>query len=267
MIATRSHGVATLVDLQLDSARLEEMEELTDRIADLEASNSEAEAFSSSVAHELGSPLTAIGYLSDVLLHGYASDLDERGARCVSTLRDAALQMEHLVASLLDLGRTSHQPIQRESVDMSALARSVASALRERDPERIVDIRIEPGLTGEGDAVLLRVVLTNLLGNAWKYTRNRPTASIEFGHVLLEDEPVFFVRDNGIGFEADLAPSIFAPFRRLHASEDFEGEGIGLATVERIVMRHGGRVWAAAEPDKGAVFYFTLGDAGREAAA
>ena len=166
--------------------------------------------------------------------------------------------MGQLIDDLLNLSRVSRSQLRREPVDLSGLANDVADDLRVRDPQRNVTLRIAENLTADGDPQLLRVVLENLLGNAWKYTANRPQAAIEFGLSRDNGRPSFFVRDDGVGFDMQYADKLFTPFQRLHAVNEFPGTGIGLATVQRIVHRHGGRVWAHAGVNQGATFHFTL---------
>ena len=168
------------------------------------------------------------------------------------------LRMDKLIGSLLDFSRLAHVEAHREMVDLSALAHEVAKELKQTQPERHVDFRIADGIMANADVNLLRVVLDNLIGNAWKYTDIRDEAIIEFGMADTDGKPVYFVRDNGPGFDQAYAGKLFVPFQRLAGAEKNKGFGIGLATVERIIRRHGGKVWAEGEPDKGACFYFTL---------
>jgi PAS domain S-box-containing protein len=223
-----------------------------------EAANRELEAFSYSVAHDLRAPLRGIDGYSQVLLEDYATQLDEEGRRYLSKVRESAQHMGQLIDGLLNLARVTRNELKRERVDLAALARAAAERLQISQPERQVDFLIGEGLAVEGDARLLAVVLENLLGNAWKFTRNCPVGRIELGR-LDGAEAVLFVRDNGAGFDMKFASKLFGVFQRLHATSEFEGTGIGLATVQRIVARHGGRIWAEAELGRGATFFFTLG--------
>jgi light-regulated signal transduction histidine kinase (bacteriophytochrome) len=166
--------------------------------------------------------------------------------------------MDRLIEALLNFSRLAHIEPSRKTVNLSAMAQEVAVELQQRQPERQVVFRIAEGISADGDSALLRVVLNNLLGNAWKYTGMQEKAVIEFGATEIESNPVFFVRDNGAGFDMADADKLFTPFQRLPGNEEFRGFGIGLASVERIIRRHGGRVWAKGEPDKGATFWFTL---------
>jgi signal transduction histidine kinase len=225
---------------------------------ELEASNHELEAFSYSVSHDLRAPLRAIDGFSQAVLDDYAEKLDARGVQDLQRVRNAAARMGNLIDDMLTLSRTSRAQMKREPVDLSALAEEAIATLREEQPNRKVQSIIEKGLVIEGDLGLMRVVVVNLVGNAWKFTGHRPEATIEFGIQLINREKVFFVRDNGDGFDMKYADRLFAPFQRLHTSDEFPGTGVGLATVQRIVRRHGGKVWAEAKPNVGSTFYFTV---------
>ena len=238
--------------------RLEER--VRERTAELNTLNKELESFSYSVSHDLRSPLRAIDGFSHALLEDYSERLDEQGKDYLHRVRAASQRMGELIDDLLDLSRVSRGEFQAEALDLSALAAEAVAKLRESDRERDVKIEIEPGLKAHGDRRLLGIVLDNLLGNAWKYTGGRECARIEFG-VSKNNGREFFVRDNGVGFNMKYADKLFKPFQRLHKSSEFEGTGIGLVTVARIIHRHGGRIWAQAEPGKGAVFRFTLAPA------
>jgi len=229
-----------------------------ERTAQLEAANKELEAFSHSVSHDLRAPLRSIDGFSQALLEDCGDRLDADGKRYLKHVRESAQQMGELIDDLLNLSRVTRADLRREPVDLSELVRSVLARLRESQPERQVEEVIQDGLVAEADPRLLDVVLTNLLGNAWKFTGKRASARIEFAAKAGERVPVYFVRDNGAGFDAAYADKLFGVFQRLHAAHEFEGTGIGLATVERIVRRHGGRVWAEGEVDRGATFHFTL---------
>lgn len=233
---------------------------------ELEATNRELEAFSYSVSHDLRAPLRSIDGFSQILLEDYTDVLDEEGANYLGRVRAASQRMGQLIDDLLVLSRMTRTSLRREIVDLSALAQSVADELRERDPNREVEFSIAGGLSGSGDARLLRVTLENLLGNAWKFTSGKEGARIEFGAMQREGSPGFpayFVRDNGAGFDMAYAGKLFGAFQRLHSPEEFEGTGIGLATVQRVIRRHGGAVWAEGEVGRGATFYFTLGNGPR----
>jgi light-regulated signal transduction histidine kinase (bacteriophytochrome) len=223
-----------------------------------EGASRELEAFSYSVAHDLRAPLRSIDGFSQALLEDCADRLDDDGRKYLRNVRESAQQMGALIDDLLNLSRVTRAELRREAVDLSALARSVLARLREAQPGREVEVAIEDGLVAQADPRLLEVVLTNLLGNAWKFTGRRPAARIEFGAEPGGHPTVYRVRDNGAGFESKYGGKLFGVFQRLHTAEEFEGTGIGLATVQRIVRRHGGRVQAEGEVDRGATFSFTL---------
>ncbi len=225
---------------------------------ELEAANKELESFSYSVSHDLRSPLRGIDGFSRTLAEDYASQLDERGRNYLQRIRAATQRMGQLIDDLLELARLTRSEMRRVPLDLSALARSVADELRQTQPERAVELLIAPDLRASADPTLLRVVLLNLLGNAWKFTGKQPRARIEVGTVVHDGQPVFFVRDDGAGFDMTYADKLFGPFQRLHGQREFEGTGVGLATVNRIIHRHGGRVWGESQPGQGATFYFTL---------
>jgi signal transduction histidine kinase len=223
-----------------------------------EASSKELEAFSYSVAHDLRAPLRSIDGFSQALLEDCADQLDADGKRYLNHVREAAQQMGQLIDDLLNLSRVTRSELRRERVDLSDLARAITAKLRDTQPQRGVTFVVQDGLVAQADRRLLEIVLTNLLGNAWKFTGKRDSARIEFAAIPGEHPLVYFVRDNGAGFDARYAEKLFGVFQRLHADREFEGTGIGLATVHRIVRLHGGRVWADGEVDRGATFYFTL---------
>jgi len=228
-----------------------------ERTAQLEAINKELEAFSYSVSHDLRAPLRSIRGFSEVLLERYAARLDSRGQEFLRRACESSQQMDRLIEDLLKLSRVGRSELQRQRVDLSALAESVATELRQSDPKRRAQFAIAPGLEAHGDERLLRIVLENLLRNAWKFTSKLSETLIEVGVVRFQ--AAFFVRDNGAGFDMAYASKLFGVFQRLHSGTDFPGIGVGLATVQRIINRHGGRVWAEAKVHKGATFYFTLG--------
>jgi len=250
----------------LDSRRLRVENEalqqrLRDRTLELEAANRELESFAFSVSHDLRAPLRRIEGFVALLLESLGPDASAEALEYAGLVRNGVERMNTLIADLLRLSRTTQVELRRERVDLSAGAKEVAARLHGSAPERTVEWRIEPDLAVDADAGLMRVVLENLLSNAWKYTGKVERARIEFGReapAQAREAEVFFVRDNGAGFDMRSADRLFSPFRRLHAERDFPGTGVGLATVERIVRRHGGRIWAEAEPGKGATFRFTL---------
>jgi PAS domain S-box-containing protein len=224
-----------------------------------ESANKELEAFSYSVSHDLRAPLRSIDGFSQVLIDEFADRLDERGLGYLKRVRGAAARMTNLIDDLLNLSKLSRLDMRKETVLITDLANKIAQELRKEQPERKVEFAIRPGTVAEGDPRLLRIALENLLGNAWKYTKNRPLAHIEVGVRTGKGErPAYYVKDDGAGFDMAYASKLFGAFQRLHSVEEFEGTGIGLATVARIVHRHGGQVWAQGEVEKGATFYFTL---------
>jgi PAS domain S-box-containing protein len=226
--------------------------------AQLEATNKELEAFSYSVSHDLRAPLRRIDGFSQMLLEDYGSRLDARAKEYLERVRSGTRHMAELIDSLLNLARIARTEMSHSKVDLSAMAESVAADLRRMQPQRTVEWRIAPDLLSDGDPVLLRAVLENLLGNAWKFTSRRGDARIEMGRELNNGSPAFFVRDNGAGFDPAQAARLFGAFQRLHSAQEFPGTGIGLASVQRIVHRHGGRIWAQGMQGRGATFYFTL---------
>ena len=249
------------------------------RTEELAKTNRELEAFCYSVSHDLRAPLRSMDGFSQALLEDYGTRLDAEGQDFLRRIRANSQRMARLIDDLLQLSRLTRSQMQLRRVDLSALAQAAIADLRQTDPARDVDVRIAPGLTATGDPVLLRTALTNLLQNAWKFTGQRPDAVIEVGIVdgsqraeegrqrtelrspapdFRPPFPVFFVRDNGVGFDMRYADKLFTPFQRLHAMTDFPGTGIGLATVQRVLHRHGGRIWVEAAPGLGATFYFTV---------
>jgi light-regulated signal transduction histidine kinase (bacteriophytochrome) len=243
------------------NARLTAMNEtLRQAKAAAEAANRELEAFSYSVAHDLRAPLRGLDGFSQALLEDYADKLGDEGRGYLGHLRDSAQTMGRLIDDLLALSRVTRAELLREPVDLSELARSVTAQLRRIQPERRIEITIGANIVAEGDARLLRIALENLLGNAWKFTGKRTEPRIEVGVTADAESGAYFVRDNGAGFDMAYASKLFGAFQRLHSADEFEGTGIGLATVQRIVNRHGGRIWAIGEVDRGATFYFTLSE-------
>ncbi|MBE0619621.1 MAG: PAS domain-containing protein [Burkholderiales bacterium] len=232
---------------------------VAERTQELEATNNELEAFSYSVSHDLRAPLRAIDGFSRVLEKEYAGQIDEQGQDMLRRLSAGAQRMGLLIDDLLKLSRISRQEMRIEPVDLSALAREVADELQAGQPERRVEWIIAPQVSAKGDPGLLRVVLQNLIDNAWKYSSRREFARIEFGVMEKDGKPGYFVSDNGAGFDMAQADKLFGAFQRLHSEAEFPGSGIGLATVARIVHRHGGQVWAQARAGEGASFYFFLG--------
>ena len=229
-----------------------------ERTLQLETANAELEAFAYSVSHDLRAPLRAIDGFSQALQEDAAGRLEGECEAHLQAIRRGVKRMDALIDDLLRLSRISRAEMRRQVFPIGKLAAEVAAALRQRQPERQVDFQLEPGLEAEGDPELVRIVLENLLGNAWKFTARASPARIFFGRQAGVEPAVYCVRDNGAGFEAQYAGRLFAPFQRLHSAAQFPGSGIGLATVQRIVRKHGGRVWAESQPERGASFYFTL---------
>ncbi|MGB9080280.1 MAG: ATP-binding protein [Desulfuromonadaceae bacterium] len=228
------------------------------RAADLEDVNRELEAFNYTVAHDLRNPLNIVSSYCQAVKEMCGSALDEKCRRYLQEAYDGTMRMNRLIEALLNFSRLTHATLNRDMVDLSFMAKEAAEELKGMEASRRVTFLIADGMCVNGDPNLLRVVLVNLLGNAWKYTGMREEAVIEFGAKEIDGEPVYFVRDNGAGFDNADAGKLFIPFQRLPGVEECRGFGIGLATVERIIRRHGGRVWAEGNPDKGATFYFTL---------
>ncbi|MGH7530529.1 MAG: sensor histidine kinase [Gemmatimonadales bacterium] len=226
--------------------------------AELETANAELDAFAYSVSHDLRAPLRSIDGFSQVVLEDSADTLDEAGRDALRRVRAASRRMSDLIDDLLTLARVTRHEMQREAVELSALAGSVLAEWQQREPGRHVDVVVAPGLVVQGDPRLLRVALENLLANAWKYTGKRAEARIELGTLERDGARIFYVRDNGAGFDMQYADRLFGAFQRLHGDAEFEGSGIGLATVQRILRRHGGRIWADGAVEQGATFYFTL---------
>lgn len=224
----------------------------------LEAVNNELEAFAYSVSHDLRAPLRGIDGFSQALVEDYGDRLDEEGLHFLSRIRAGAQRMGRLIDDMLAMSRATRGTMKVEVVNLSALAQSVVQELREGAPARNVECVLQAGLTTRADEGMMRTVLDNLLGNAWKFTVGRDPARVEFGLDATQSPPAFYVKDNGAGFDMKYADKLFAPFQRLHKQEEFPGTGVGLATVQRIVLRHGGRVWVTATKDAGATFYFTL---------
>ena len=223
-----------------------------------EASNRELEAFSYSVSHDLRSPLWSIEGFSQAIVEDYADRLDDRGRDFLRRIHAASRRMATLIEDMLKLSRITRTGMIRADVDLTALVRDIISGLRQEQPDRRVEFVIAPGVHASGDKQLLRIALENLLNNAFKFTGTVDQARIEFGTVEENGERVYFVRDNGVGFNMAYADKLFVAFQRLHNDWEFPGTGIGLATVQRVINKHGGRIWARSEQGKGAAFYFVL---------
>jgi light-regulated signal transduction histidine kinase (bacteriophytochrome) len=234
---------------------------LRQAVLELKAVNNELEAFSYSVSHDLRAPLRSIDGFSQALLEDYGGQLDNTGQDFISRIRAATQRMGNLIDDLLTLSRVTRSSIRMESVNLSQLAKRIANDLQHSYPERRVELEIAPELWAYGDAHLLQVVLENFMNNAWKFTAKQPQPMVTMGQIQSDrGSPIYFVRDNGAGFDMAYVDKLFSPFQRLHGMQDFPGNGIGLATVQRIVHRHGGIVWAEGVIGQGATFYFTLAD-------
>ena len=229
-----------------------------ERTAQLEASNRELEAFAYSVSHDLRAPLRSIDGYCRALLEDYGSQLPPESIPYLDRIHNSTIHMAQLIDDLLSLSRVTRASMAHVPVDLSAMAHSILGELQREQPERRARISITPGLVVEGDARLLRIALSNLLSNAWKFTTKREEAHIEFGALQQQGKQVFYVRDNGVGFDMDHAGKLFGAFQRLHTDGEFPGTGIGLATVQRVLQKHGGRIWAESAEDQGATFYFSL---------
>ncbi len=241
----------------LRKSRDELEQRVEERTAELSAANRELEAFSYTVAHDLRGPLDSIAGIG-YLLSGAPTQLDQNSREMVQRLQESTRNMAALIDDLLNFARASTTPVKRDRVDLSEIARRIAADLQRSDPSRQVDVQIAELPPVEADAALVRIALDNLLRNAWKYTSHHSRACIEFGAKVIDDQMVYFVRDDGAGFDSTRVAEIFEPFHRLHSKSQFAGTGVGLATVQRILARHAGEIWAEGAVEKGATFYFTL---------
>jgi len=248
--------VLALAEIERLNAELETR--VQQRTAELQAANRELESFAYSISHDLRAPLRGIDGFSHLLAEEYNDRLDDAGRNYLDRVRRAAQRMGTLIDDILELSRVTRQEMRRDEVDLSRIAAEVVEELASAGSGQRAEIVIAPGCRASGDPQLLRVVMQNLLENAWKYSARQPSPRFEFGCETIDGETVFFVRDNGVGFDMQYAGRLFTPFQRLHKPEEFEGTGIGLATIARIVHRHGGRIWVEAAPGKGAIFRFTL---------
>lgn len=233
-------------------------ERVRERTSELETANKEMEAFTYSVSHDLRAPLRTIGGFSNILKEEYADIFDEQASHYLNRVQMGTQKMEALISDLLKLSRTIRGDMHRSKFNISELMLEVLGEYQEREPERRVDIQISPDLITHADRRFVRVVLENLVSNAWKYTDKCETPQIIFGEFLKDGKKVFYIRDNGAGFDMAYADKLFTPFQRLHSAKQFEGTGVGLATVQRVIRRHGGEIWAEAKVNEGATFLFTL---------
>jgi PAS domain S-box-containing protein len=246
---------STLFDMTEQKEAEEKVRKLN---LELQTANRELESFAYSVSHDLRAPLRSIDGFSQALLEDYGDQFDATAQSYLHRVRAAAQRMAELIDNLLSLSQITRKEMQRETLDLSALSQIIIADLQKTDPERTVEFRVEANLTAEGDIHLMRIALENLLGNAWKYTQKQTMSHIEVGKMGENGQTVYFVRDDGAGFDMAYAGKLFGAFQRLHTTSEFEGTGIGLATVQRIIHRHGGRVWAEGAVGQGATFYFTL---------
>jgi PAS domain S-box-containing protein len=239
----------------------EELEErVRQRTSEYEEINRELESFNYSVSHDLRAPLRHIDGYTTIFMDEFGDQVPPEGKAYLDRITRATRRMGTLIDALLELSRINRSSLHLADVNLSQVAAEVVALLRESSPGRRVDVSIEPDLHVQGDPQMFRVILDNLMGNAWKYSAKVDTAEIAIGSREMDGERVFFVRDNGAGFDMAYADKLFGPFQRLHGADEFEGTGIGLATVQRLIHRHGGRVWAEGEPGRGATFYFTVGE-------
>ncbi len=245
----RERDLYVTIEMARERSRLE---------AELEAANRELDSFSYSVSHDLRAPLIAIDGFSRILEETYAGYLPPDGVECLTRIRQAANQMDQLIEDFLRLSRVTRAPVQMEKLDISRISREILGQLATHDPDRKVHWRVEEGLMAFGDPGLCEIALKNLIGNAWKYTMHKEDAQVQVGSLMQGQIRVFFVKDNGAGFPSEKANLLFIPLQRLHSHQEFPGNGIGLATVQRIVHRHGGRIWAEGATGEGATFFFTL---------
>ena len=253
--------VKVFVDLFLTTEQVKrQARQLASLNQELSAANQELDAFIYAVSHDLRAPLRGLSFYSSILLREHADQLDEKAQQRLEDMIKMTENMGQMIKALLDLSRLTRRTPQREPVDLKMVAQVIEKELRQQEPDRQVDLIIANSLNAKGDIRLLRVALTNLLENAWKFTGQRPKARIEFGVTVAPPEKIYFVRDNGAGFDMANSDKLFKAFQRLHTADEFPGTGVGLATVQRIIRRHGGRIWAESEVDKGATFYFTLSE-------
>ena len=245
----------------LDKTNAQLEQRVYERTAQLQATNKELDAFAYSVSHDLRAPLRSLEGFSHALMDDYADKLDDTGRGYLKRIQAGSVRMAELIDALLKLSRITRSDLNMIPVKIGEMAAEIARELQEAYPDRVVEFRINAGLTAIADGAMIKSVMENLLGNAWKFTSKTGKALIEFGVIEDNDQQVFFIRDNGVGFSMEYVSKLFGAFQRLHRHDEFEGNGIGLATVQRIITLHGGRIWAEGAEGKGAAFYFTLGGA------
>lgn len=250
--------LATSVNRLLEQIQQRDLA-LRRRTSELESANRDLESFAATVSHDLRGPVGSVAGFAQALQDDYAAQLDDIGRECIYWILHSTTQMRNIIEGLLHMSRLSRAEVHRVDVDVSAMARDIVAAIQQAHPEREVHVEIEEGVVTNGDERLIHAVLENLIGNAFKFTSRRDGARIHIGAQLDAGTVAIYVRDNGAGFPPEHAAKMFRPFQRLHSEQEFAGTGIGLATVDRIVQRHGGRVWAEGEPGRGATIYFTTG--------
>jgi PAS domain S-box-containing protein len=248
-----------LIGVNFDVTNRKLMEDgLMRKARELDAVNKEIEAFSHSLSHDLRGPLRAITGFSSILFQDHAHEFSPDAREFLGHIANSAKKIDHLIDDMLTLSNISRQEIRREEIDLSFSAQTILDELSRKDPQRSVAILIAPDLKVHGDPGLIHIALSNLFGNAWKYSSKTPNARIEFEATQSGETKVYIVRDNGAGFNMDHADGLFEPFRRLHSDSEFQGTGVGLAIVKRVIEKHGGLIWARSEPGKGAAFHFAL---------
>ena len=261
VIKDESNTVIAFIGVIRDiTERMRAKEKLTRQKADLETSNIELESYSYSIAHDLRSPLRTITSFGQILLEDAKDKLNSDEQESLQRIIASGKNMAQLIDDILELSRITRSEFHYETVNLSKLGGEIMSRLKQANPEKNVEWKLTDNIIVKGDSQLLNLALQNLLENAWKYTRASSPAKIELAKMLIDDKTVYYIKDNGVGFDMKHADNLFKPFHRLHSPQEFEGTGIGLATVHRIMQRHGGRVWAESEKDHGSIFYFTLSD-------
>lgn len=250
---------AIIGEKSVSMIRLREVEErLVEAIKIAEERANELEDFSYSISHDLRGPLNVIKLCVELLNEDYVDSMDETGRDYVQRINSSANKMIDHINHILNLSKVNQHELQKKDVDLQALAERIVADLRQSEPDRKVDISIHQGMNIHGDPKLLDIAMTNLIGNAWKFSSQKEHTNIEVGMEKNEDTPIFFVRDNGVGFDMEQSRELFGSFKRLHPESKFPGTGVGLSIIKRVIENHGGRIWAVGEPDVGATFYFTL---------